>query len=93
MRTVFRCFGSGWHVAGDGVLRRAGPTNLQNEWESGIVGRENSLMRHGRGDSLGVFRLYLSPSSFGVAQDDRERHKRAIPMPNRIATSFFLPDG
>jgi hypothetical protein len=62
----------------------------KNERESGIVDRENSLMRHGRGWILGVLRLYLTPSSFGVAQDDRERHKRAIPRPNRIATSFFL---
>jgi hypothetical protein len=34
---------------------------------------ENSLMRHGNGCILGVLRLYLTPSSFGVAQDDKER--------------------
>jgi len=34
--------------------------------------RENFLMQHGKGNSVGILRLYLAPSALGAAQDDRD---------------------
>ena len=49
---------------------------------------QNSLYRHGRGRIFEIFRLALTPSSLGLAQDDKR--ERASIQDGILVTGIFL---